>query len=327
MTPQSDLSIFSRIVLDLYRAAQELPVDRFQDAALERLKAGLHFDAAIWGTGTMRPAGIDVHSLHRHRFPDDMMEAFLRVKEQDSAAHRVTQQPRMTIGFSAVEEFTREDQEGIRQFARDYSQHHCFVTTDVHPVTRFVHWISLFRSDPARRCQEHEIHFLSELAPHLMQSLAINRLVHLDRMLGDAARDCWSVAIADDRGVLYHADARFLELVLPEWPLAEHERLPPGLVRQLLAQEGPLTGRSCVLHCSLQQGLLFLKARARHDVDALSARELVVAQLLAAGMTHKQIAKQLDRSPETVRSQIKSIFEKLQINNVTLLPPLLALRQ
>jgi DNA-binding CsgD family transcriptional regulator len=44
-------------------------------------------------------------------------------------------------------------------------------------------------------------------------------------------------------------------------------------------------------------------------------------------MTHKQIARQLDRSPETVRSQIKSIFEKLQINTVTLLPPLLALRQ
>jgi DNA-binding CsgD family transcriptional regulator len=327
MTPQSDLSRFSRIVLDLYRNAQEVPVDQFQDAALERVKAGLHFDAAVWGTATMTPVGIDAHSLHRHRFPDDMMEAFLRVKHQDSAAERATRQARTTIGFSAAEEFTREDQEEIRQFARDYSQHHCFVTSDIHPVTRFVHWISLFRSDPARRCLDHEIHFLSELAPHLMQSLAINRLVHLDRMLGDAARDCWSVAIADERGVLYHSDARFLELVLPEWPLAEHERLPAELVRQLRAQEGPLAGRSCVLHCSQQHGLLFLKARARHEVDALSARELVVGQLLAAGLTHKQIAKQLERSPETVRSQIKSIFEKLQINTVTLLPPLLALRQ
>jgi DNA-binding CsgD family transcriptional regulator len=327
MTPQSDLSRFSRIVLDLYRSAQEVPVDQFQDAALERVKAGLHFDAAVWGTATMTPQGIDAHSLHRHRFPEDMMEAFLRVKHQDSAAERATRQARTTIGFSAAEEFTREDQEEIRQFARDYSQHHCFVTSDIHPVTRFVHWISLFRSDPARRCLDDEIQFLSELAPHLMQSLAINRLVHMDRLLGDAARDCWSVAIADPRGVLYHADARFLELVLPEWPLAEHDRLPMQLVRQLLVQDEPLLGRSSVLRCSQQQGLLFLRARARHEVDALSARELVVGQMLAAGMTHKQIAKQLDRSPETVRSQIKSIFEKLRINTVTLLPPLLALRQ
>ena len=327
MTPQSDLSRFSRIVLGLYRSAQEVPVDQFQDAALERVKASLHFDAAVWGTATMTPAGIDAHSLHRHRFPEEMMEAFLRVKHQDSAAERVTRQARATIGFSAAEEFTREDQEEIRQFSRDYAQHHCFVTSDIHPVTRFVQWISLFRSDPARRCLDSEIHFLSELAPHLMQSLAINRLVHLDRMLGDAARDCWSVAIADERGVLYHSDARFLELVSPEWPAADHERLSSDLLRQLLSNPGPLAGRSCVLHCSQQQGLLFLKARPRHEVDALSARELVVGQLLAAGLTHKQIAKQLDRSPETVRSQIKSIFEKLQINTVTLLPPLLALRQ
>lgn len=327
MTPQSDLSTFSGIVLDLYRKAQDLPVDRFQDAVLDRVKDGLHFDAAIWGTATMTPAGIDVHSLHQHRFPDEMMAAFLRVRHQDSAAEKATREPRITFGFSAAEEFTRADQEEIRQFARDFSLHHCFVTSDTHPVTRFVHWISLFRRDPGRRCLDEETRLLAELAPHLMQSLAINRLVHLDRMLGDAARDCWSVAIADERGVLYHSDTRFLELVLPEWPLAEHERLPAALVRQLLAQGGPVTGRSCVLHCAQQQGLLFLKARARHEVDALSARELVVAQMLASGMTHKQIAKQLERSPETVRSQIKSIFEKLQINNVTLLPPLLALRQ
>jgi DNA-binding CsgD family transcriptional regulator len=327
MTPGSELSRFSRIVLDLYRDAQGLPVDRFQDAALERVKSALHFDAAIWGTGTMTPAGIDVHSLHTHHFRDETMTAFLRVRHQDSAGQRATQQARTTIGFSAEEEFTRPDQEEIRQFAQAYSQHHCFITTDIHPVTRFVHWISLFRSERWRRCQDDEVQLLSELGPHLMQALAINRLVHLDRMLGDAARDCWSVAIADERGVLYHSDSRFLELVLPEWPLAEHERLPPELVRQLQAQDGQVTGRSCVLRCAKQQGLLFMKARARHEVDALSAREFVVARLLTEGMTHKQIARQLDRSPETVRSQIKSIFEKLQINNVALLPPLLALRQ
>jgi DNA-binding CsgD family transcriptional regulator len=326
MTPQSDLSRFSRIVLDLYRNAQELPVDQFQDAALEQVKACLAFDASTWGTGTMTQAGIDIHSLHRHRFPDDMMAAFARVAHQDSAAERVTRHPRMTIGFSAEEEFTREDQAEIRQFARDYSQHHCFVTSDIHPVTRFAHWISLFRSNPSQRCLEHEVHFLSELAPHLMQSVAINRLVHLDRMLGDSARDCWSVAIADERGVLYHSDSRFLDLLLPEWPLAEHERLPLHLVQQLQAQEGRVVGRTCVLQCSRQQGLLFLKARTRHEVDTLSGREFVIAQLLTAGLTHKQIARKLERSPETVRSQIKSIFEKLGINNVTLLPPLLALR-
>jgi hypothetical protein len=223
---QTNLPEFSRLLLTLYRHAQELPVHEFQDAVLHALKPTLPFDASTWGTATMTPVGVDIHSLHRHNFDDEMFAAFDRVKHQDSAAVRVTSQPRMTIGFSAEEEFTREDQAEIRQFARDYSQHHCLITSDIHPLTRFAQWVSLFRSDPEHRCTDGEIAFLDALAPHLMQSLAINRLVHLDRLVGDVARESWAVAIADPRGVLYHADPRFKELMECEWPL--QGRRPPA---------------------------------------------------------------------------------------------------
>jgi DNA-binding CsgD family transcriptional regulator len=324
---RSDLSTFSRLLLEIYGLAQTAPVDRFQDQVLETLKRTLQFDSSTWGTATMTPAGIDVHSMHRHNFPDDMMAAFMRVKDQDSAAIRVTQTPRITIGFAAEEEFIRDDQAGIRQFAKDYSQHHCFVTSDINPHTQFVHWISLFRRDYAMRCTPEEITFLSEIGPHLMQAVAINRLVHLDRLLGDVARDAWSVAIADERGVLYHSDPRFLQLVRKDWPLQGGERLPAKLMEQLKDKDEALVAAHSVIHCSRQQDLLFLRARARHDVDSLSPREYVVAKMLTAGMTHKEIAARLARSPDTVRSQVKSVFSKLQINNVALLPPLIALRQ
>src|SRR3954467_4099036 len=98
-----NLPEFSRLLLTLYRSAQELPVQQFQDAVLESVKPVLHFDASTWGTATMTPTGIDIHSLHRHNFPDEMFEAFHRVRHQDSAAVRVTMQPRVTIGFSAEE--------------------------------------------------------------------------------------------------------------------------------------------------------------------------------------------------------------------------------
>jgi DNA-binding CsgD family transcriptional regulator len=323
---QTLLPEFSRLLLTLYRNAQEVPVHEFQDAVLQAVKPSLHFDAATWGTATMTPAGVDIHSLHRHNFPDEMVAAFDRVKHQDSAAVRVTRRRRMTIGFSAREEFAGEDQAGIRQFAHDYSQHHCFITSDIHPHTRFTQWISLFRSEPARRCKEEEIEFLDALAPHLMQSLVINRLVHLDRMVGDAARESWAVAIADPRGVLYHADPRFRDLMQREWPLQGDDRLANAFMERLQGDHGRILGARLTVRCWLEQGLVFLKVRERHPVDKLSPRECMVAELLASGMTQKQIASQVKRSPETVRSQVKSIFAKLAINNVALLAPLLVLR-
>jgi DNA-binding CsgD family transcriptional regulator len=169
--------------------------------------------------------------------------------------------------------------------------------------------------------------FLSALAPHLAQASAINRQIHLDRMLGDAARDHWAIAIADKRGFLYRADSRFRELVQSEWPLPSDERLPSALIDELGRHDNRLVGARLVVHRSLEQGLYLLRARQRHKVDRLSHRELMVGQLLATGMTQKQIAARVARSPETIRSQVKSIFAKLEINNVALLPPLLVLRQ
>lgn len=326
MSP-SNLPEFSRLLLTVYRNAQELPVREFQDAVLRALKPVLYFDASAWGTATMTPQGIDIHSLHRHNFDDAMFAAFQRVRHQDSAAVRVTRQPRMTIGFSAEEEFAGEGKEEIRQFAREFAQHHCFITSDINPLTRFTQWLSLFRSDPDRRCGEAEIEFLDALAPHLMQSLAINRLVHLDRLVGDVARESWAVAIADPRGVLYHADPRFRELMEREWPLQHDGRLSAVLLEALQGEAGRLAGREVIVQRTLEQGLFFLKARLRQPVDSLSPREFMVAELLASGMTQKQIAARVARSPETIRSQVKAIFAKLDINNVALLGPLLVARQ
>ena len=75
-------------------------------------------------------------------------------------------------------------------------------------------------------------------------------------------------------------------------------------------------GRSLVVAHSVEHGLLFLKARPRCAADHLSPRELLVAQQLAKGSTHKQIAQTLDRSPATVRNQIQAIYEKLAVANV-----------
>ena len=41
-----------------------------------------------------------------------------------------------------------------------------------------------------------------------------------------------------------------------------------------------------------------------------------MAQMTAKGLTHKEIARALERAPTTVRNQIRSIYDKLGVGNV-----------
>lgn len=319
---------YSHLLLTLYRLAQECPIHQFQDAALTLLKTYLAFDSSMWGTATMREGGIDMHSIHLHNSSPAMLEAYEKVKHWDTAAMQMTARPTMTLGFR-VEDFPGEHNAEIRQFLHDFGHRNFLITSDIHPATRFVQWVSLYRSDLASRCLEQEIDLLACLAPHLMQALAINRLVHLDRLSHDTVRAKWSVAIADQRGVLYHADARFKALVGAAWHSDDPQHLPPALLKQLIEHpERPqMGGGGVIVRHSREQDLLFLKARASEAVDMLSEREFLVARLIATGLTQKQVATQLNRSLETIRSQIKAIFNKLDINNVALLGALLAVRE
>ncbi|MET0268535.1 MAG: LuxR C-terminal-related transcriptional regulator [Duganella sp.] len=319
------------LLLDVYRLAQTSPVHQFQDAVLALLKSHLLFDSSMWGTATMREGGIDIHSIHLHNSSQAMLDAYEKVKHCDTAAVQVTAQRTMTIGFR-VDDFPGEHNAAFRQFLHDYGHRNFLITSDIQPGTRFVQWVSLYRSSLVAHYQAADIDLLACLAPHLMQALAINRLLHLDRLTHDSVRSRWSVAISDQRGVLYHADPLFTALVQTAWPGGDPQHLPPPLMRQLADKPGVLeqpqaAAAGVIVHANREQGLLFLKARSTEAVDTLSEREFLVARLIAGGLTQKQVATQLNRSPETIRSQLKAIFKKLSINNVALLGAILAVRE
>jgi LuxR family maltose regulon positive regulatory protein len=54
--------------------------------------------------------------------------------------------------------------------------------------------------------------------------------------------------------------------------------------------------------------------------EVFSARETAVLRLLEVGHTHKQIARELQLSPNTVRWYMTNLYLKLQVNNRTEAP-------
>ena len=305
----------SQLLLRLYRLSHENPITTFQDAALNLLREYLPFDSSMWGTATNTENGIDIHTIHLHNQPEDMLLSYEEVKHLDTAAQAVAQRPRHTLGFNARDWFSRPEQAALREHGRRFEQANFFIASDVDVHTQFVHWVTLFRADAAARCQAQESDLLALLAPHFMQALTLNRITHLDRMEGAVAPP--GSAISDPRGVIYHADDAFKTLLGTEWShWRGSERLPDALLQEFQRGSDLYRGMGIVVTQRRDQGLLFLHARRRLQVDELSEREQLVAELVASGQNHKQIAQTLQRSPATVRNQIRSIYSKLQVGNV-----------
>jgi len=59
-----------------------------------------------------------------------------------------------------------------------------------------------------------------------------------------------------------------------------------------------------------------VNTRAQHSLR-ISERELEVLDLLAAGRSNKQIARQLEISPNTVKTHVARLFEKLEVQRRT----------
>lgn len=323
--PRLLLSNYSNLLLTIYRLAQDTPALEFQDALLVALKSCIPFDSSMWGTATMTSKGIDVHSIHLHQSSQAMLIAYEAVKHQDSPAQRLAQQSATTLSFNSDIEFAGPDKEGMRALCEEFGHRNGLITCEINPFTQFVQWLSLYRKNAQQVYEQVDIELFDNLAPHLMQALAINRRIHLDKLVGDIARQRWSVAIADARGVPYHVGNQFWECLDSEWNTKNRERLPPELLNKLL-DKNQVIGRNIVMHCKHEHGLMYIKARPREKVDGLSPREFIVAKMLVSGMSQKEVATKSGRSPETIRSQIRIVFEKLGITNVVMLAPHLALR-
>ena len=59
------------------------------------------------------------------------------------------------------------------------------------------------------------------------------------------------------------------------------------------------------------------KTEKNTALEALSAREIEILEHIVKGYSYKMIAAELNISAETVRSHIKKIYKKLQVNNAT----------
>ncbi len=309
------LAPFSALLHELYRSSHELPAEAFQSSVLGLVGRALPFHTSMWGTGARENGGVTVHSIHLHEQPSEMIEQWAEFNHQDQSVGVVTARPGYVMNVHTPTLHGSKACSGIRGFNEKFGIETGLIVCGEDPNGLYG-WLSLFRANPEWQFTEKERLFFQALWPHIVEALAINRAVNLDRMHESRRAGAACLAIVDRKGFVYRAEPGFAPLLRQEWRQWDGKRLPPELVAIVENGSGKShRGDRICVDFRKAADLYFVNARPLNSFDSLSRREREVALQFAKGLGHKEIAREIGVSPETVRTQIKQVYRKLDVRD------------
>lgn len=156
-----------------------------------------------------------------------------------------------------------------------------------------------------------------------------------------AAADCVWVLLRDERDFaqlqgLNESDKKIIAMTLSENAQQARQALEAGAsgyvhylaVPQVLEQVAQVVAAGGMwLGADLMRQIVLATARilpttpakpvngTKVDLSQLTSRELAVAELVAAGKTNKEVARELDITERTVKAHLGSTFDKLKVRD------------
>ncbi|CAB3727924.1 hypothetical protein LMG22037_05322 [Paraburkholderia phenoliruptrix] len=305
----------NQYLLRLYRASREVSLDDFPEHALTLFNELVPFDSARWGTTAIDERGASYQTPWFYRDPPESLQDYNEFREQDTAATLVLANPDITHNFPLAEYYPASSG-GLRSYQRRYHHEHALITAHLNAETGLYDALSAYGASANRPFTEAQRQLAEFVFSHLREALRINQCLNIERFRprGDGYR--WAMAICDAGGRLRFAEPPFFELLIQEWPHGARQVIPSELTQIASSkQTAKLIGRSVVFCVKVIRNSAFIHARPRMQADGLSRRELDVARQVAAGLTHKEIAKALNISPATVRHHIQAVHDHLGVHN------------
>jgi DNA-binding CsgD family transcriptional regulator len=303
----------SRFALDLYRSCRDLPVDRYQQAALDSLKSHVPFDAGKWVSGHMSGHVPVVHSVKLINRPPAMHTDYERIKHLDFLARETVTHVNSALLFNAIR--ARPDLPSeMLAYLKKWRTSHVAVCATVDPFTDLATGIALWREAPDDPFTEDQRCFFEAALPLLIETYAINRIAHVVRAAQPANAAIYASAVVDDLAQLQVAPQGFQKMLLQEWPDWRGYRLPGEIGHLAQGAGARYVGRKVFFRSSRVHDLVLVQARDKRAADELTIRQREIAQLAANGYTYDQIAGRLTISPGTVRTHLGAVYKKLDVH-------------
>lgn len=307
---------FNDCVLQLYRLAREVDYDDFQSQALKAVQPLIPFDGAMWLLVGF--VGDTAYPLYRHVMgrPESFMDYVATIGDQDPLRRRTLERPGITAAASVQLDPVPED---FRKWLERYNIAHAISTlSEFDKLSQLRLVVSLWRSDALPPFTEAERRRKQSLMPHLIESHRQNRRAVIHQALLRAWEAQHSTALVDGRGVLYHAEQAFIQLLARNWPEWRGAKAPEPLVERLVQRDSwELSTATDLIRCAPLGDLYLLVGTESNVLRELTTRERQVATRFSEGFTYREIADQLSLSPATVRNYIARIYQKLDVGNKT----------
>lgn len=308
------MDAFNHLVVEMYRAAREMPARDFPDCAFGIVKALLPFDSARLLTVEMVGKAARVHEAYLQNEPDNMVLDWEEISRHDTVLDTVISAPGKAFGYGASSLYAGPGKAVMRDYAKQYGHQAGLVVVQYDQARGYWDGLSLYREK--EECfSEEQARLLECLMPHLAEAMTVNRLL--------AERATLPSSISVDRGVtaiakfdasLLHCGPGFAQIIRMEWPEWDGGKLPQVLWHSLRrAGSAQFVGDAVSVGARVVDGLVFLRAAPSAPLHRLSPRELEVARLFGNGKTYKEIARALTLSPATVRNFLQRVYQKLKI--------------
>ncbi len=321
------MQAFSSTVRDLYALAEYASPDQFLQRAIGLMQMWIRFDGAIFGTG--EKANLQAVTLLESTSlsPAVTVPESLLSREQahdDPVARGIRNAP-MSPSRGGIRELYRKSRDGkkpkalrvggSRSLAEELGLCHLMFHGDDPKKSKPARWIVLYRQHDVRFA-ETDAACLHGLWIHLSHALAINRARTLERLSNaEPRRDTTGASgLVLEDGQVEIADQRFFALLEREWPEIAPDYIPEEALA-VLHEGKTYRGRQVEISFVRQAGAQLCRIRPIDAMELLTPREFVVARRFAAGMSHKQIARELGVSHHTVRNQLAHLYRKLNLHD------------
>jgi DNA-binding CsgD family transcriptional regulator len=307
LTFSSPVDAVERYIGRLYRSALSVPPGSFRGWALQELQPVVHFDGALWGSGSL--PRWQFHTVATVGVPED----FPRVLEQTHSVNPIV--PRLLANLGAPVDMRSVLPD--KRFFRSEIYERCFKPYDITRILSTAHLdprsglyslLTLYRknrkqvfSDTDRERQQRVTYHLFNAASHAF---------FLQLMRTPANRPAESAAAAIDReGAFHEAQPRFLEMLEKYFPGRSPYVLPFELPRK---DEIAVVNGLCI-RCEPLADFNYVFIWPAGALDRLTAREREIVYAVAHGLSFKQAARRIGIAPSTVANHLYRIYRKLGV--------------
>ena len=305
------MHLFSSALLAIYHASTKGTLHEFQAAAVHSLHECFQFDAVVLGaTHFYSKPGLYIMAAHIDGLPRTFMDDYLPLLSRDPIMRSLLAGLNRPLLADLHFYYRDLNLAELADFAHQYHLHQVMTFGDMPRSGQPTRWVMFFLDGQSGFSAAQQKR-LANLWPHISQATSIcdARLTSVRNL----SPPTFALALLNDCGEIEFADARFVELLRIEWPECDIAGAARQ-VREQLLETRTFKGK-CIEITMLPESDTVCQARPTAALTVMTPRETLVARRFAAGLSHKEVARELGISPNTVRTQLTHIYSKLRLHD------------